>query len=79
MGVSRFFASKKNAVPDSYEFPKDFPKNIHDVTEEHIKSVPPLPDIIDSSALILDVDGVKIGMLGVSVDFEKFYMNFGKT
>ena len=78
MGVSKFFASKENAVPDSYEFPDDFPYNIHDVTEEHIKSVPPLPDLIDSSALILDVDGIKIGITGVSLDFEKFVINKSK-
>ena len=78
MGVSKFFAAKENAVPDSYEFPDDFPKNIHDVTEEQIKSVPPLPDLIDSSALILDVDGIKIGMTGVSIDFYKFLISKSK-
>ena len=34
IGINKYFAWKENALPDSYKFPKDFPKNIHDVTEE---------------------------------------------
>ena len=34
IGISKFFGWKKNALPDDYEFPEHFPKNIHKMTKE---------------------------------------------
>ena len=37
--------------------------------------MPTLEDIIAPSAVILDVDGVKIGVTGLSIDFKKFLLD----
>ena len=44
-----------------------------------MNSVPVLEDLINPSAIIVDVDGIKIGITGISMDFSKFLLEKSKN